>query len=74
LDFLGFSWIPSSESKFFNGLREFFREKKFLPLFPGVRSQERLVWPHCGRDWSWDKLRRASHNRGFWVLEAVCGG
>jgi hypothetical protein len=42
LDFLGFSWILSSESKFFNGLRGFLPEEYFSPLFPGVmKAQQR---------------------------------
>jgi hypothetical protein len=33
LDFLGFSWIPSSESKLFNGYADFFG-KKISPSLP----------------------------------------
>jgi hypothetical protein len=33
LDFLGFPWILSSESRLFNGLRGFFGERKFRALF-----------------------------------------
>jgi hypothetical protein len=34
LDFLGFPWILSSESRLINGLRGILREKFFLSLFP----------------------------------------
>jgi hypothetical protein len=33
LDFLGFSWILSSETRLFNGLRRIFGGRKFLALF-----------------------------------------
>jgi hypothetical protein len=33
LDFLGFPWILSSESRLFNGLRGIFREEKFIAPF-----------------------------------------
>jgi hypothetical protein len=33
LDFLGFPWIPSSESRLFNGLRGIFAQKFFSRLF-----------------------------------------
>jgi hypothetical protein len=34
LDFLGFPWILSSESRLFNGLRGWKRGNFFLALFP----------------------------------------
>jgi hypothetical protein len=41
LDFLGFPWILSSESRFFNGLRGQKRRKFFLALFRGLsRARE----------------------------------
>ena len=51
LDFLGFLWILSSESRLFNGLHRSFREKFFLALcVPGVSdSGRRDLLLACGR-------------------------
>ena len=39
LDFLGFSWILSSETSLINGLRGIFARKFFLAVFPTERRR-----------------------------------
>jgi hypothetical protein len=60
LDFLGFPWILSSESKLFNGLRGFFAGRKFLAPFPGVErtpGRKHAIFGHAeAQDRSWGKL------------------
>jgi hypothetical protein len=40
LDFLGFAWILSSESRLFNGLRGIFREEFFSGIFLVLRGRD----------------------------------
>ena len=63
LEFLGFPWILSSESRLFNGLCGINREEFFLPLF-GVakeRSERQpTIWRAKGTDCSRGKLKLIS--------------
>jgi hypothetical protein len=56
LDFLGFPWILSSESRLINELREIFRARNFLDPFPR-RSQRREREPAIEPT----RMRRIAH-------------
>ena len=74
LDFLGFPWILSSESRLFNGLRGLKRGQVYRVLFPGVSSAGTGA---CGRGHaeaqacSWGKLNLVSDFRQWFVVRAV---
>jgi hypothetical protein len=56
LDFLGFPWILSSESRLFNGLRGIKRERFFLGAFSvGLAAPERRArfWHGGAQQYSW---------------------
>jgi hypothetical protein len=56
LDFLGFPWILSSESRLFNGLRGIKRERFFLgAFFVGLAAPERRArfWHGGAQQYSW---------------------
>jgi hypothetical protein len=59
LDFLGFPWILSSESRLINGLQEIFRRRFFLARLSS-RKRRRNGGPKIrhaeGMDCSWGKL------------------
>ena len=72
LEKLGFPWIPSSESRLFNGLRGIFGEKKFSRPFSAQMSPAGA--PTCGQegqDCSWGELTVASDFQQEIVAEAV---
>src|SRR5580692_8300342 len=59
LDFLGFPWILSSESRLIKGLRWIFAEKFFLAAFsPGLASRTRKP-PKSGREGAGLFIRQA---------------
>ena len=64
LDFLGFPWILSSESRLINGLHAIFAERIFPRAFPlsfEAREREPTVEVHAeAQDCSWGKLNSIS--------------
>jgi hypothetical protein len=64
LDFLGFPWILSSETRLINGLRGIKRGNFFRSAYPGVEPRRTRV---CGQghaeapDWSSGKLNLISN-------------
>jgi hypothetical protein len=59
LDFLGFPWILSSESRLINGLHGIFVEKFFVALFApwGVEAAEEGRRPGCAESQKWSSRK-----------------
>jgi hypothetical protein len=73
LDFLGFPWILSSESRLFNGLRGIKQGKYFQALlvaFKAAGDGTLQSWHADGQDWSWGKLNLVSDLQQWIVVRA----